>query len=53
MLFSVDGYRIVVMPVAIGIAQKPAEAKTEAVAENKPKRPSVRRTKAKDPVAVA
>jgi DNA polymerase-3 subunit beta len=33
MLFSIDGYRIVVMPVAIGIAQKPAEAKTEGVAE--------------------
>jgi DNA polymerase-3 subunit beta len=33
MLFSVDGYRIVVRPVAIGIAQKPAEAKPEAVAE--------------------
>ncbi len=55
MLFLVDGYRIVVMPVAIGIAQKPAEAKTEAVAEgeaeaeDKPKR----KRKAKEPVPVA
>jgi len=63
MLFSIDGYRIVVMPMAIGIGKKDSEGKPEAVAEaeeiveveteDKPKRPSVRRTKAKEPVAVA
>jgi DNA polymerase-3 subunit beta len=74
MLFSIDGYRIVVMPVAIGLGKKDGEGKPEAVAEaeavaeqaetvevaedvaeaeDKPKRPSVRRTKAKEPVAVA
>jgi len=78
MLFSVDGYRLVVMPVAIGLGKKDGEGKPEAVAEaeavaeqaetvevaenvaeavaeteDKPKRPSVRRTKAKEPVAVA
>jgi len=68
MLFSVDGYRIVVMPVAIGIAQKPAEAKPEAVAEQAQAvaeaeeiveaeavaedKPK-RKRKAKEPVAVA
>jgi DNA polymerase-3 subunit beta len=33
MLFSIDGYRIVVMPVNIGIGIGKAEAKPEAVAE--------------------
>jgi DNA polymerase-3 subunit beta len=33
MLLSVDGYRIVIMPVAIGIGKKDGEGKPEAVAE--------------------
>jgi DNA polymerase-3 subunit beta len=33
MLFSIDGYRIVVMPVAIGLGKKDGEGKPEAVAE--------------------
>ena len=64
MLFSVDGYRLVVMPVAIGLGKKDGEGKPEAVAEvvaseaeapvaeeteDKPKR----KHKAKEPVAVA
>ena len=33
MLFSIDGYRLVVMPVAIGLGKKNGEGKPEAVAE--------------------
>jgi len=63
-LFTVDGYRLVVMPVFVGIAKKDgegkakevaeavevaeAEAVAEPVAEDKPKRSR----KAKEPVAV-
>jgi DNA polymerase-3 subunit beta len=36
MLFSVDGYRLVVMPVAIGIGKKDGEGKPEEVAEAEP-----------------
>jgi DNA polymerase-3 subunit beta len=65
MLFSIDGYRIVVMPVAIGIAQKPAGAKPEGVAEQaqavaeaeavvKETKPKLKRnSKGKEPVAIA
>jgi DNA polymerase-3 subunit beta len=69
MLFSVDGYRLVVMPVAIGIGKKDGEGKPEAVAETQAEavaeaeeivEPETvaenkpkRKRKAKEPVAVA
>ena len=64
MLFTVDGYRLVVMPMAVkwgdepqaeapaeaeGEAEPVAEGEAEAPAEDKPKR----KRKAKEPVAVA
>jgi DNA polymerase III sliding clamp (beta) subunit (PCNA family) len=51
MLFSLDGYRLVVMPMLTEKAQAEAKAKAEPVAEptEKPKR----KQKAKEPVAVA
>jgi len=50
-LFSVDGYRVLVMPIFVqwgdqAEAEAEGEAVVEPVAENKPKR------KAKEPVAV-
>jgi DNA polymerase-3 subunit beta len=57
MLFSVDGYRLVIMPVAIGIGKKDGESKPEAVAQAETEAEAVaedkRKRKAKEPVAVA
>ena len=53
MLFSADGYRVVVMPMITDKAQKEAKAKAEVTAEAKPTEPEPEATEQAEPVAKA